>query len=151
MSSDGSSDNLTARSIKELQGKVLDLFHQYNLEEHISDLSDLSTYALSESQFAHLLGRCRLYNYLPNEHKKQIPILKLNDTQLGKVAELFYRDPHFRMRNGEINLWSLYNLFTSAIKNSYLDSFLDRGVNAYELTREVAHALRSKETCWFLN
>ena len=40
-----------------------------------------------------------------------------------------------------INLWNVYNLFTGANKNSYIDNFLDRSVNATELIQGINNAL----------
>lgn len=152
ITSDGFAGNLTARSMKELHGKVMEAFRQYNFENHISELSGFLSYTLNESQFAHLLGRCRLYQYLPTDQKKEIPLLKLNDTQLGKVAEAFYKDPNFSCRqNGQINLWRVYNLLTGSNKSSYIDSFLGRAANAHEFVQELVTALKSQKDCWFLN
>lgn len=150
--SDGFTENLTARSTKELFNKSLDLFTSYNSETHISDLQDFSLLCLKESQFAQLIGRCRLYNFLSQEQKKEIPELKLNDTQLGRVAESYYNDPNFKIQgDGELNLWRLYNLLTSSNKSSYLNTFLDRGSNAHDFTKQLAEALKYKKDCWFLN
>ena len=64
---------------------------------------------------------------------------------MGAVVSYFYRDESFcRDRNGNINLWRLYNLFTGVNKNSYIDSFLDRSVNAFSLTEEIKWAMETK-------
>jgi len=53
-------------------------------------------------------------------------------------------------RNGKIKLWRLYNLFTGVNKNSYIDSFLERPVNAFSLTEEIKWAMEGKQS-WYLN
>jgi len=63
----------------------------------------------------------------------------------------FYKDESFcRDQNESINLWRLYNLFTGANKTSYIDSFLDRSVSAYNLVEEIKWALEGKNS-WYLN
>ena len=54
--------------------------------------------------------------------------------------------------NGDINLWKFYNLLTGSNKTSYLDKFLDRGVNAFDFTTGVSDALdnRNSKHSWFL-
>ena len=55
------------------------------------------------------------------------------DAQIGMIAKDYYQDKSFcRRGDGSICLWNVYNLFTGANKQSYVDTFLDRGVNAFE-------------------
>jgi hypothetical protein len=151
-SADGFADNFTARSLTELYDKCIDLFRRYGAEKHLAELQEFSSYQLTESQFAQILGRCRLYQFLPADQKKQVPLLKLNDTQLGKVAEAFYKDPNFSaFGNGEVNLWRIYNMLTGANKSSYIDTFLGRAANAHDFVHELANALKYQKDCWFLN
>jgi hypothetical protein len=53
--------------------------------------------------------------------------------------------------NGNINLCRLYNLFTGASKSSYIDNFLDRSVNAFNLVEQILFGLENKTDCWYLN
>jgi hypothetical protein len=70
---------------------------------------------------------------------------------MGLVVKDFYKDESFcRDQNGNINLWRLYNLFTGANKTSYIDSFLDKSVSAYNLVEEIRWALDGKNS-WYLN
>jgi hypothetical protein len=109
-------------------------------------------FSLTEQQFATLVGRCRMYNHLPNGMKSNISPLLLGDTQLGMICKDYYRDNSFcRDNDGNINLWRLYNLFTGANKSSYIDNFLDRSVNAYHFVEQIKFALQEKSTNWFLN
>jgi len=45
----------------------------------------------------------------------------------------------------------MYNLLTGANKSSYIDSFLDRSVNAFEFTHQIQHGLEANGSNWFLN
>jgi hypothetical protein len=150
--SDGYVGDLKVKDAKQLRDGILKMFYQYDLERQLSFMKSLDQYALTETQFAQLIGRCRLYHYLSNEQKREIPALQLSDTQLNAVARDYYRDNSFcRETDGTINLWRLYNLFTGAAKSSYVDSFLDRMVSASSFTRDIRDALSGKSHSWFLN
>lgn len=150
--SDGLSQKLKVRSQEELYLKVLELLQNYDAVEHISAMERLTNQSLSEQQFAQLLGRSRLYNYLPPARKKDIPELLISDTQVNTIANTYYHDDHFsREEDGSISLWRMYNLFTGANKSSYIDSFLPRGENAYSFVNQVSNALDGGRDFWFLN
>ncbi len=73
------------------------------------------------------------------------------DAQIGMIAKDYYQDKSFcRRGDGSICLWNVYNLFTGANKQSYIDTFLDRGVNAFEFVENLAHSIESKANSWFL-
>jgi hypothetical protein len=94
----------------------------------VEQLIRLNNYNMTESQFAQLIGRARLFHYLPSKDKKDIPELPVSDSQISLVAKDYYSSESFcRSGSGDIDLWRLYNLFTGANKSSYIDTFLDRG------------------------
>jgi len=115
-------------------------------------LKQLGDYELSENQFANLLGRARMYNHLPKDLKKEIPELLISDSQVSTITKSYYGDEDFRRDgNGSINLWNLYNLFTHAVKSSYIDSFMDRNLNAFQFSKGIADALDgNSQYDWFL-
>ena len=65
----------------------------------------------------------------------------------------YYEDQNFsRMEDGRINLWNVFNLFTQANKSSYIDTFLDRNLNAFDFTRELQKTLNgNSDYHWFLS
>jgi hypothetical protein len=153
VSSDGFVENMRASHPEELMLAILNVIRNYNSELHLSEMNQLTTLSLNEQQFAQILGKCRLHQYLPKEHKQQIPMLQFNDTQLNHVAKDYFQDNSFaRNEHGEIDLWKMYNLFTGANKSSYIDLFLQRGVNAYELATGIGNALTDKTSSyrWFI-
>ena len=150
--SDGAQVKLVVRSQGELMDAIMSMISHYNPEQHLSAMQRLTEHHLTEAQFAQVLGRARMYNYLPNEVKKQIPPLLFTDTQLGSVAKDYFQDLSFcRNDAGDINLWRMYNLFTGANKSSYVDSFLERSVNAFEFTQQLQTGLAGRNTNWYLN
>jgi hypothetical protein len=131
---------------------IMSMISHYNPEQHLRAMQRFTEHNLTEAQFAQVLGRARLYNYLPNEVKKQIQPLLYTDTQLGSVAKDYFQDHSFcRNDTGDINLWRMYNLFTGANKSSYVDSFLERSVNAFEFTHQLQSGLAGGNTNWYLN
>jgi hypothetical protein len=49
-------------------------------------------------------------------------------------------------------MWKFYNLLTGANKSSYIDSFLDRSLNASELALGINAALHGDEKYkWFID
>ena len=93
-----------------------------------------------------------MYPHLPSSVKADIPTLLFGDQMMANVVKDFYKDESFcRDANGNINLWKLYNLFTGANKSSYIDSFLDRSVNAFQLVEQIRHGLENRNNSWYLN
>ena len=77
----------------------------------------------------------------------------MTDTQIGLVAKAYYGDENFGLpdRGEEISMWKVYNLLTGANKASYIDNFLDRGLNATQLTEGLNKALYGEnEYSWFI-
>ncbi|WP_312288380.1 DUF3871 family protein [Chryseobacterium gleum] len=153
VSSDGFVEEMRAGNYHELQEKVIHVIQNYNAEGHLEDMKSLSHSHLTEHQFAQLLGRSRLYQHLPKKEKLAIPSLNFNDSQLNTVAKDYYEDESFcRNENGDINLWNVYNLFTQANKSSYIDTFLDRNLNAFEFSKGIQKTLNgNSDYHWFLS
>lgn len=153
ISTDGYQDEMRVGNYSELQSKIMDLIENYNAQTHLQEMKQLSQQSITEKQFAQLIGRARLYNFLPKQEKSQIPELMLNDGQISTVAKDYYQDESFcRNENGDINLWKVYNLFTRANKSSYIDSFLSRNVNTFDFTQGLANAINGdSKHRWFLS
>lgn len=150
--SDGYAGDVKVKSVEQLQVAIKELLRSYDAVSSLKQMEDLQQYSLTEQQFATLIGRCRMYQHLPAGKRKDIPALEFHDTQINSVCRDYYKDNSFcREDNGNINLWRLYNLFTQANKSSYIDSFLDRSVNASELVASLANAVKHKQEHWFLS
>ena len=88
------------------------LFCDFNASEQVNSLSEFGNYAMTENQFAHLIGRSRMYQYLPQKVKKEIPPMPLSDSQVSIITREYYGSESFsRNESSEIDLWRLYNLF----------------------------------------
>jgi hypothetical protein len=149
---DGFMGDVKVKSLGQLKGCIRTMVENYNAGFHIQQMEQLTNYSLTEQQFATVIGKCRMYQHLPYEIKRDIPALLMGDQQMSSVVRDFYKDESFcRDANGNINLWRLYNLFTGANKSSYIDSFLDRSVNAFQLVEQIKWGLEGKNSNWYLN
>lgn len=128
-----------------------DLLDDFDPGSQLEAMSDLNNYHLTERQFAQIIGRARLYNHLPVSGRKSIPNLEISDSQISTVVKNYYKDENFGVNNGQISLWDLYNLFTDSVKSSYIDSFVDRNMNAAEFTLGIKECLDNKSHNWFMN
>lgn len=154
ISTDGFQGEIRAMSYLELEEKMMQVIQSYNANQHLIEMKSLLDYTLSERDFAQIIGKGRLYNYLPKKDKSFLPELLLNDGHLSTVAKDYYQDESFcRDSNGDINMWEFYNLLTGSNKTSYLDTFLDRGVNAFGFATGISKALSDSSTnySWFLS
>jgi hypothetical protein len=150
--SDGFKSDLKVKSIGELKASIRHLFESYSAQSQLQQMNQLTQYSISDQQFAQLVGKCRMYQYLPNQIKSNIPQMLLGDNQVGAICKDFYRDESFcRNEDGTISLWKLYNLFTGSNKSTYIDNFLDRSVNAYHFVEQIRFALQRKVYNWYLN
>jgi hypothetical protein len=151
VTSNGFVGNLAVKNLDQLQFAIASMIQNYDARAQLYQLEKLSDLHITETQFALLMGRCRMYNHLPTTLKSEIEPMLFGDNQLGAVCKDFYKDNSFcKGDDGNINLWNLYNLFTGSNKSSYIDSFLDRSVNAFQLAQQLASAVEYKTHSWFL-
>lgn len=148
---DGYSQDICASNVGQLHLSIRAMIEGYNLTAQLSRMKVLSELSITEPQFAHIIGRCRMYHHLPANLKATIAPLLFGDQQIGAVVRDYYRDRSFcRDGEGNINLWRLYNLLTGANKSSYIDTFLDRAVNASEFTEQIAQSVSGQLPSWYM-
>lgn len=153
VSTDGYKSSIRVMDMSALFNSAVELFRSYDMVRHINMMSAYRGFQMTESQFAQFLGKCRLYQYLPAAERKRLPLLEMTDTQISLVAKSYYEDESFCKDpvTGNISLWKVYNLFTGANKSSYIDNFLDRAVNAGDVTTGLCRALYGEpEYSWFI-
>ncbi len=149
--SDGYVQDLKVKNMVDLCNAVFELLTKFHPKHQTDTLRKLGEYTLQEEQFARLIGRTRMYQYLPNTQRKSIPKFLFPDGHLNAVVKDYYNDQSFcRLDDGSISLWRLYNLFTGANKQSYIDTFLDRSQNAFDFVRDISYALDNSSFNWFL-
>ena len=138
-------------SLHDLYKAVLDLFYNFNLDRDIQLLHSLTQIRLTETQFAQIIGRMRLYQALPSYQQRKVPKLLITDSQINNVCRDYYNNPNFGTKSNTISMFDFHNLLTEANKSSYIDSYVQRGINATEITVGISKALQGdSEYSWFL-
>lgn len=152
ISTDGLNADIRVSSVAELKDKINELIQQFDKERFLGNMERISKFQLDELQFAHTIGKMRMYQHLNKAEKVGKLALGLNDNQIGTVVKNYYEDENFnRNEDGSINLWHLYNNFTEANKSSYIDSNLERNANAFEFVSGLANSMQNQTENWFLN
>lgn len=152
ISTDGLNADIRVSSVAELKDKINELIQSFDKDRFLGNMERMSKFHLDELQFAHTIGKMRMYQHLNKAEKVGKLALGLNDNQIGAVVKNYYEDENFnRNEDGSINLWHLYNNFTEANKSSYIDSNLERNANAFEFVTGLANSLQNQTENWFLN
>ena len=152
ISTDGLKEDLRVSSIGELKSKIYELINNYKKKEHLINMERMFRYSLTETQFAHLIGKMKLFPYLSKEEKHTLFPLAMNDTQLNIVVRDYHTDAHFsKSENNTINFWNVYNLLTEANKSTYIDSNLERNVNAYAFINYLLNSIENQSSNYFLH
>lgn len=151
ISTDGFSNDIRIGSILDLEEQIVNLISGYNREKHIEMMANSTKFSLTEMQFAHLVGKLRMYASAPKtEVNLDLPI-GLTDSQVTNVVKQYYNCPNFkRQDDGSISLWNLYQIFSEANKSSYIDNNLERNVNAYQLISNLGNSLSNGAGNWLL-
>ena len=143
--------SLEVMDLKQLYTQVMELFNQFNPAKDIHLMQTLSNTYLTETQFAQIIGRMRLYQALPQGLSRGIPRLLITDSQVNNVCRGYYLNEDFGGKGGSLSMWNFHNLLTEANKSSYIDSYLSRAVNATDVAVGLNNALHGDSTYqWFL-
>lgn len=151
ISTDGLKHDIRVSSVLELKAKIYELINSYDKKKHLEQMKEMSCFSITETDFAHLIGKMKLYSFLDKETKRNLFHLNINDNQINSIVKDYHLDPNFaRFENGTINLWRLYNLFTEAAKSAYIDTNFEKNVNAYEFINYLANFIITDTDNWFL-
>ena len=152
LTGEGVKFNMEVSNINELYRNVLELLHSFNPAKDIHLLHALSETYLTETQFAQVVGRMRMFQALPSAQQKRMPQLLITDSQINSVCRDFYRSEHFGMKDNAISLFDFHNLLTESNKSSYVDTYLHRAVNATEVSVGLNNVMQGIDNkyAWFL-
>ncbi|WP_369013381.1 DUF3871 family protein [Flavobacterium anhuiense] len=152
ISTDGLVEDLRISSVLELKAKIYELINSYKKKEHISNMQEMYNFSFSEDQFAHLIGKMKLFPYLSKEEKQKLFPLAINDSQLNIIVKDYHTDTYFcKGEDSTLNFWSLYNLFTEANKSTYIDNSLERNVNAFEFINYLMKCIKIGQPNYFIH
>ncbi len=152
LTGEGVKFNTEVTNISELYRNVLELFHGFNPAKEIHLMQSLSDTYLSETQFAQVVGRMRMFQALSPARQKAIPRLLITDSQINSVCRDYYTNEVFGVKDNAISLFDFHNLLTESNKMSYIDTYLHRAVNATEVTVGLNNVIQGIDNkyAWFL-
>ena len=154
---DGNSGIIECMTEADIQQKALNLFTGFNphREDTLKLLEDLNQTRITEEQFCNIIGRMRLYQFLPIEEQRTHPLLNIGDQAVNAMVKGYVSNPNFGKKSGEdITCWNLMQLGNEAVKQAYIDRWLDRNQNCTDFAIGIQKAIRGEDTegyNWFLN
>ena len=154
---DGNSGTIECVTEADIMQKSFELFNGFNphKEDTLRLLENLSSTTISEEQFCQIIGRMRLYQFLPLAEQKQLPSLTIGDQAVNAMVKNYISNPNFGKKEGEdFTAWNLMQLANEAVKQSYIDKWLDRNQNCTDFAIGIQKALNGEDTegySWFLN
>lgn len=152
IATDGLKADLRVSSTMELKQKVYELFNSYDRQSHVNTMKSMLNYKITEEEFAHLVGKMKMYNYQTKDAKKQLFPIAITDTQINSIVKDYHTDIDFmKADDGTIHFWNLYNLFTEANKSTYIDVNFERNANAYEFVQYLTNFKQNNAKCWYLS
>lgn len=151
LTGDGVRLSMEVMNVQDIYKAVMDLLYNFSPAREIHLMQTLSNTSLTETQFAQIVGRMRMYQALPQNYTKQIPKLLITDSQVNNVCRGYYSNPDFGAKADSLSMWDFHNLLTESNKGSYIDTYLQRAVNATEVAVGINNALHGDEKYrWFI-
>ena len=154
---DGNSGTIDCMTEADIMQKSFELFNGFNphKEDTLRLLENLSSTTISEEQFCQIIGRMRLYQFLPLTEQKQLPPLTVGDQAVNAMVKNYISNPNFGKKEGkDFTTWNLMQLANEAAKQSYIDKWLDRNQNCTDFSIGIQKAINGEDTegySWFLN
>jgi len=151
LSGNGVKLSFEVMDVKDIYKTVMELLYDFVPARDIHLMQTLSNTYLTETQFAQIVGRMRLYQALPNHLLRTIPRLLITDSQINSVCRDYYRNESFEMKDNQISMFDFHNLITESNKSSYIDTYLQRAVNATDVAVGINNALHGdSKYSWFI-
>ena len=151
LTGEGTKLSFEVMDVKDIYKNTMELLYSFIPAKDIHLLHTLSNTYLTETQFAQIVGRMRLYQALPQAPLRKIPRLLITDSQINSVCRDYYRNESFGMRDNQISMFDFHNLITESNKSSYIDTYLQRAVNATDVAVGINNALHGdSKYSWFI-
>ena len=154
---DGYSGTIECMTEADIMQKSLELFRNFNphKEDTLQLLENLNDTRISEELFCKIIGRMRLYQFLPVSEQKELPLLNIGDQAVNGMVKNYVSNPNFGKKEGEdITCWNLMQLANEAVKQAYIDKWLERNQNCTDFAIGIQNAINGNDTggySWFLN
>ena len=153
----GNSGTVEVLTEADVYQKSYQLFRRFEPEKEdtLRLIGNLNNTRISVSQFCYIIGRLRLYQALPTEVQKTLPPVDFGDQAANSAVRGFVSNPNFGLKEGEnsISTWDMLQLFNEAIKQTYIDKWLDRNQSCTDFAIGIQKALLGNDSegyNWFL-
>lgn len=157
LSCDGFSGTIECMTEADITQKALELFSGFNphKEEALNLLENLQSTEISEELFCKIIGRLRLYQFLPVSEQRNLPSLEMGDQAVNAMVKGYVSNPNFgKKENENITCWNLLQLSNEAAKSAYIDRWLERNQNCTDFALGIQRAIEGNDTegyGWFLS
>ena len=154
---DGYSSTIECLTEADIMQKTFELFGGFEprMEETLQVLQDLKSTSISEELFCQIIGRMRLYQVLPVSEQKKLPQLTIGDSAVNAMVKNYISNPDFGITSGDdFTCWSLLQLGNEAVKQSYIDKWLERNQNCTDFAIGIQKAINGEDDegySWFIN
>ena len=114
LTTDGFSGAIECMTEADIMQKSIELFGAFNphREETLYHLEGLREILLTEEQFCKIVGRLRLYQYLPISEQRRLPSLQIGDQAVNAMLKGYVSNPDFGKKDGEkFTCWNLHLRF----------------------------------------
>ena len=155
LSCDGLQDRLEVLSSLDIYKSALDLFTAFDPIDNFNMLENLVNTRLSTQEFCNIIGRLRLLQNLPIAEQKLHPAFTIGDQAVNAMVKNYVSNPNFGKKEGEdFTVWNLLQLGNEAVKQSYIDRWLERNQNCTDFALGIQKAINGEDTdgySWLLN
>ena len=154
---DGYSGTIECLTEADIMQKTFELFGGFEprMENTLHLLEDLRTTPISEELFCKIIGRMRLYQALPMNEQRKLPQLIVGDTAVNAMVKNYVANPYFGITSGgDFTCWNLMQLGNEAVKQSYIDKWLERNQNCTDFAIGIQKAINGDDTegySWFIS
>ena len=153
----GNSGTVEVLTEADVYQKSYQLFRRFEPEKEdtLRLIGNLQNTKISVSQFCYIIGRLRLYQALSTEQQKTLPTITIGDQAVNSAVRGFVSNPNFGLKEGvgSITTFEMLQLFNEAIKQTYIDKWVDRNQNCTDFAIGIQDALNGNTESpytWFL-
>ena len=146
---DGVKFDVKVTNAADLYRYCIEVFSGYNYKQHIEEMKLLQNTIIDVNSFAQFLGKARMYQALPTHIKNELglPEFILPEAQINQAVRDYYSDENFSGYGKQLTAWNFYQLLTN-YKNNYIDTTMERCVNAYEVAKGLAASIEHQDNSW---
>ena len=153
---DGYSGTIECLTEADIMQKTLELFGGFEpmMDDTLHSLEGLRATPIPEELFCKIIGRMRLYQALPMNEQRKLPQLTIGDTAVNAMVRNYVSNPDFGITSGDdFTCWNLMQLGNEAVKQSYIDKWLERNQNCTDFAIGIQKAINGDDTegySWFI-